>query len=61
VPAAIRGDQLRQDVLVASTRPDLEDAAPHMHHASCPSLFHLLGKKLRPEEVKAHIPLWLYP
>jgi hypothetical protein len=61
MPAAVRGDQLRRDVLVASTRLDLEHVAPHVHRAPCPPLSSLLGKELRLEEMEPQIPLRLHP
>jgi hypothetical protein len=61
VPAAVRRDQLRRDVLVASTRLDLEGAAPRVHCAPHPSLARLLGEVLRPEEVEPQIPCGSIP
>jgi hypothetical protein len=55
MPAAVRRDELRRDVLLTSTHPNLESAAPRMHRAPHSSLARLL------EEVEPQIPVWLHP
>jgi hypothetical protein len=61
VPAAVLRNQLRQDVLITSTRPNLESAASRMHCVPHPLLACLLGKVFHPEEVEPQILVWLHP
>jgi hypothetical protein len=61
VPAAVRGDQLCRDVLVTTTRPDLQHAAPRAHRAPRPSFLCFLGEELRPEEMEPQVPLRIHP
>jgi hypothetical protein len=50
--AAVRRDELRWNVLLTLTHPDLESAAPCMHHAPHSLLARLLGEMLCLEEVE---------
>jgi hypothetical protein len=52
VLAAVRGDQLRRDVLVTLAGPDLQHAAPHGHRTPRSPLSRLLGEELHPEEME---------
>jgi hypothetical protein len=61
VPSAVRRDELRWDVELASTCPNLKGAAPSMHRTPHSPLTRLLGKMLCLEKVEPQVPVGFHP